>query len=60
MRPYGVPRRGNLRCPDVQECVEFGKPSRFNKQHSKRKRSTRRLWKKKARAKTRRWLKAVV
>lgn len=46
MHPYGVPREGNCKYPDCSDCTYYGKPSKWMKQKSKRKREMRRIWKK--------------
>lgn len=53
MRPYGVPRHANCKYPDCGDCTYYGKQSKHMKQHSRRKRETRRIWKKKERARVR-------
>jgi len=54
MKAYGVPRRSQLTHPDLQDALDYGMPSRVQKQKSKRKRAVRRNWKKKERASARR------
>jgi len=59
MRPYGVPRSGNMDYPDKGDCAYYGKPSKHGKQKSKSRKATRRIWKKKERARARFALAAV-
>jgi len=46
---YGLPRNSDVAFPDVADCALYGRPSRFHTLKSKAKRSSRRIWKRRAR-----------
>lgn len=65
MRAYGLPRESELSHPDKVDCMEYGFKSRiagFTNAgiHSNRKRQTRRIWKKRERARNKDTIRAAL